>query len=105
VIAQIFLGLVLFMLVAPPLQPGVARSFPSMGYLVPQPFAARGNQLYLEFWAITGGPWYPVYITSIVAPEPSVEWVARADHSTVARTGTHMVLWALPWDSVVRLQG
>jgi hypothetical protein len=30
-----------------------------MGYLVPQPFVARGNQLYLDFWAVTGDPWYP----------------------------------------------
>jgi hypothetical protein len=30
-----------------------------------------------------------------------VERVARADHSTLGRTGTHILLWALPWDSAV----
>jgi hypothetical protein len=34
--------------------------------MVPQPFAAGGNQPYLEFWAITGHPRYPGYITPIV---------------------------------------
>jgi hypothetical protein len=32
-----------------------------MGCMVPQPFAAGGNWSYLEFWAITGDPWYPRY--------------------------------------------
>jgi hypothetical protein len=85
-----------------PLQPRVVRSFASMGYMVPQPFAAGGNQLYLEFWAVTDGPWYPGYITPIVAPEPSIEQVARVGHSTMRRTCTHMVLWAV---SVARLRG
>jgi hypothetical protein len=29
-----------------------------MGCMVPQPFAAGGNQSYPEFWAVIGGPWY-----------------------------------------------
>jgi hypothetical protein len=36
-------GLVLFRLVAPPLQPGVVGPFYGMGCIVPQPFAAGGN--------------------------------------------------------------
>jgi hypothetical protein len=47
----------------------------------------------------------PGDISPTVAPEPSVEQVTRAGHSTVGGTGTHMVLWALPWDSVVGLWG
>jgi hypothetical protein len=32
-----------------------------IGCMVPQPFAAGVNQLYLEFWAITGDSRYPGY--------------------------------------------
>jgi hypothetical protein len=73
--------------------------------MVPQPFATGGNRPYLEFWAVTSGLWYLGYLTPTVAPEYSVERVAGAGHSTVGRTGTHMLLWALPWDSAVRLWG
>jgi hypothetical protein len=45
------------------------------------------------------------YIAPTVAPEPSVERVAGAGHSTVGGTGAHMVLWALLWELVVRLWG
>jgi hypothetical protein len=38
--------------------------------------------LYLDFWVITDDPWYSGYKTLTVAPKPSVEWVARAVHST-----------------------
>jgi hypothetical protein len=38
-----FSGLVLFRLVAPPLQPGVVGLFPSMGCMVPQLFTTGGN--------------------------------------------------------------
>jgi hypothetical protein len=31
--------------------------------MIPQPFAAGGNQSYPEFWAVTGGLWYPRYFT------------------------------------------
>jgi hypothetical protein len=55
------------MLVPLPLHPGVVGPFPGTGCLVPQPFAAGGNRLYLEFWAITGGPRYSGYITPTVA--------------------------------------
>jgi hypothetical protein len=41
-----------------PTEPRV--NYPDM---VPQSFAAGGNRPYLELWAITGGPWYPGYIT------------------------------------------
>jgi hypothetical protein len=73
--------------------------------MVSQSFTAGGNRLYLEFWTITGCPRYLGYITQIVAPEPSVELVAGADHSMVGITGTHMVLWTLPRDSTMRLWG
>jgi hypothetical protein len=71
--------------------------FPGTRCMVPQPFTAGGNRSYPEFWAITGGPHYPGYITLIVAPEPFVE--------RVAETSTHIVLWALPRDSMARLWG
>jgi hypothetical protein len=29
--------------------------------MVPQPFAARGNWLYLDSWAVTDDPRYPGY--------------------------------------------
>jgi hypothetical protein len=73
--------------------------------MISQLFATGRNQSYLEFWVITGGPRYLGYITPMVALEPSIERVAGAGHSTVGGTGTHMVLWALLWDSVVRLWG
>jgi hypothetical protein len=63
VIAWIIPEISSFMLVVHPLQSRVVGPFPSTGCLVPQPFAAEGNRSYLEFWAITGGPRYPGYIT------------------------------------------
>jgi hypothetical protein len=50
-------------------------------------------------------PMVPGVSTPTVAPEPSVERVAGASYSTVGGTGSHMVLWALPRDSTVRLSG
>jgi hypothetical protein len=44
-------GLILFRLVAPPLQPGVVGLFPGMGRMVPQSFAAGGNQSYPRLFA------------------------------------------------------
>jgi hypothetical protein len=44
-----FLGLDLFRLVAPPLQPRVVGPFPDTGCMDPQLFAARGNRSYSEF--------------------------------------------------------
>jgi hypothetical protein len=82
----------------------IARSggaVPSTACMVPQPFATSGNWLYMEFWAVTGNPWYMVYKTLTVAPKPSVERVARAGHSMGGRIGTHMTLWVPPWDSEV----
>jgi hypothetical protein len=61
--------------------------------------------MYPEFWDIIDDPWYPGYQTLTVAPEPSVERVARAGHSTVGRIDSHMVPWALPWDSRARSWG
>jgi hypothetical protein len=98
-----FLGLVLFRLVAPRLHPRVVGSFFGTGCMVPQPFVNGGNQLHLEFWAVTGDLRYLGYFTLPVAPEPSIEWVARIGHSTVGRTCSCMVLWALSHDSMVKL--
>jgi hypothetical protein len=55
----------------------------------------------MEFWAVTGNPWYMVYKTPTVAPKPSVERVSRVGHSMGGRIGTHMTLWVPPWDSEV----
>jgi hypothetical protein len=63
-----------------------------MRCMVPQLFATRVNRSYPEFWIITGDPWYSGYFTPTVAPEPSVERVARAGLSTVGRIGTYMLL-------------
>jgi hypothetical protein len=79
--------------------------FPSMGCMVPQPFAARGNRSYPEFWVMIGELRYSGYFTTIVSHKPSVEWVARAGHLTEGRKGSHMVPWVLSQDSVVRLRG
>jgi hypothetical protein len=79
----------------------LARSggtIPSIGCMVPQPFVAGGNWPYLDFWAITGDPWYK---TPTVALEPSVEWVARAGHSLGGRIGTYMMLQVSSRDSEV----
>jgi hypothetical protein len=51
-----------FLLVAPPLQPGVVELFPSMRCMVPQPFTAGRNRSYPEFWAITSGLRNPGYL-------------------------------------------
>jgi hypothetical protein len=68
-------------------------------------FVARGNRAYSDGWEVTKDPWYPGYNTPTAAPEPSVERVAGVGHSMVGRTGSHMVPWVVPWDSVVRLWG
>jgi hypothetical protein len=59
----LFPKLVLFILVAPPLQPGVVGPFSVTRCMVPQRIAAGGNQSYLKFWTITGGSRYPGTLT------------------------------------------
>jgi hypothetical protein len=59
-----------------------------MGCRVPQSLAAGGNRSYLYLMVVTSEPWYLWYKTMTVAPEPSVERVARAIHSTEDRIGT-----------------
>jgi hypothetical protein len=54
--AWIVPGISSFTLVASPLQSKVVGLFPSVGCMVPQMFAARGNRSYLEFWAVIDGP-------------------------------------------------
>jgi hypothetical protein len=76
-----------------------------MRCMVPQPSTAAWNRSYPDFWVVTSNPQYPGYKTSIVAPEPSVKWVARAVHSIGGRIGTHMLLCVPSWDSVVRTWG
>jgi hypothetical protein len=78
--------------VAPPLQPGAAGPISGMGYLVPQPFSDGRNWSYQDFLVITSDLRYPGYKTPTVAPEPSIEWVARAVHSMGGRIGTHMLV-------------
>jgi hypothetical protein len=73
-----------------------------MGCSVLLPSAARGNWSYPDFWAVICGPWYHGYRTPIVAPEPFVERVVGAIHSTGGRIGTHMLLRVPLRDSVVR---
>jgi hypothetical protein len=51
------------------------------------------SQPRLQEWAITDVPRYPKYKTPTVAPEPFIEWVVRAVHSTGGIIGTHMLLW------------
>jgi hypothetical protein len=77
---------------APPSSASSGGAISSTGCIVPQLFTIGENLSYQKFWAITGGPQYPGYLTLIVAPEPSVERVAGAGHSTVGRIGTHMLL-------------
>jgi hypothetical protein len=48
-----------------------------------------------DVWAVTGDPQYPGYNTPVVAPKPSVEWVDKASHLMVGRTGSQIVLWVL----------
>jgi hypothetical protein len=76
-----------------------------MRCVVPQPFAVGGNWSYLELWVVTSDLQYLGYKTLIVAPEPSVERVAGAVHSTGGRIGTHMLLCVPSRDSVVRSWG
>jgi hypothetical protein len=52
---------------------------------------------------MTSSPQYSGYWTPTVVPEPSIEWVAGADHLTVGTIGTNMLLRVPPWDWVVRL--
>jgi hypothetical protein len=85
--------LVLLKLVAPSLQPREVGLFPSTGCMVPQSFATNQQ-------AAVPGVNY-----NDNSPEPLVERVAGADHSTVGRIGTHMILWALLWDLAARLWG
>jgi hypothetical protein len=53
-------------MVASPLHPRMVEMYPSMGCMVLQPFPAGENQSYLEFWAVTGDPWYLGYFTLTV---------------------------------------
>jgi hypothetical protein len=65
----------------------------SMRCMVAQPFAARGNWLYPEFYGHNRRATVPrVLDPDSSPPELSVERVARAGHSTVGRIGTHMLL-------------
>jgi hypothetical protein len=59
-------GISSFRLVAPPLQPEVVGPFPGTRCMVHQPFDARGNRSYPEFWVVTGGPRYLRYITPTI---------------------------------------
>jgi hypothetical protein len=43
--------------------------------MVLQSFAAGGNRSYLEFWVITGSPWYPGYITPIESNRQDLDFL------------------------------
>jgi hypothetical protein len=57
----LFLGILLFLVGGPSSSARSGGAISSMGCVVPQPFAAGGNQSYLELWTIIGGPCYPGY--------------------------------------------
>jgi hypothetical protein len=78
--------------VAPPLKTGVVGLYLVQGVWFLIYFAARGNWSYPDYSAVTGNPSYPWYKTLIVAPKPSIEWVAGASHLRDGRIGTHMIL-------------
>jgi hypothetical protein len=78
--------------VDPPLQPVEVGLFPSMGSMVPQPYAAGGNRSNLGVLGHNRRLMVPKVNYPTVAPEPSVERVAGAGHSMVGGTGSHMVL-------------
>jgi hypothetical protein len=71
--------------------------------MVPQPYAAVGNRSYLGVLGRNRQPTVPGVIYPDSSPEPSVERVARAAHSTVGRIGSHMVLQTLSRDLVSTL--
>jgi hypothetical protein len=53
--------------------------------------------------AVTGVPQYPGYKTLTIAPEPFVEQVVRAIHSSGGRIGTHMLLRVQSQDRVTTM--
>jgi hypothetical protein len=87
--------------VAPPLQLGVVGPYPVWCVWFPICLLLE------ETGPIQNFVVYPVThgtqgFTPIKAPEPSVERVAGVGQLTVGRTSSHMVLQAVPWDSVAR---
>jgi hypothetical protein len=54
-----YLGLILFRLVAPPLQSGVVGPFPGTGCMVPQSFVVGGNWSYPRFLGHNQWPTVP----------------------------------------------
>jgi hypothetical protein len=60
-----------------------------------------GTRCIYIFWVVTDDVRYAGYKTPIVAPEPSIEWVAGAIHLMEGRIGTHMILRVPPRDSEV----
>jgi hypothetical protein len=51
----------------------ISRPCPGLVTKFPHPFAVGGNRSYLEFWAITGDPRYPGYLT----PTKEVDFIAN----------------------------
>jgi hypothetical protein len=70
-----------------------------------QSFVVGGNWSYLDLCVVTNDPRYPGYKAPTIAPEISIERVARAIHLTGGRIGTHMLLRVPSWDFVVRPWG
>jgi hypothetical protein len=70
--------------------------------MVPQPFAARENWLYLEFWAVISDPWYPGYWTLTVAPEPlSRGWPESVTHGGQNRYSCVTTITSVGFDGEV----
>jgi hypothetical protein len=94
-------NLVHFKLVNPAIQPRSMGPYLAWGTWFLSCMPLEGTWSYLDLMAVTGGLRCPGDKTPIVAPEPSVEWVVEAVHSTGGRIGTHMSLWVPPRYSVV----
>jgi hypothetical protein len=52
---------------------------PGTGCMVTSRFTDGGNQLYLDYWVVTGDPWYPRYKT------PTTLLVNRSTHHSIER--------------------
>jgi hypothetical protein len=100
---QVVPGFICFKLVAPSLQPGEVGPCLVHGTWFPSHLPLKGTGPYQTHLGRNWCPQYPGYRIPIVAPESSVERVARAVHLTRGRSGTHMLLRVLPQVSVVRL--
>jgi hypothetical protein len=73
--------------------------------MVPQLYATGGNRSYPGVLGRNQQPTVPRVNYPDSSPRALFERVARAGYSTMGGIGSHMVLWALSWDSAVRSWG